>query len=204
MSSHANPVPGRRERVRRRLLVDYPFQLRALRPLLVFVLLYVLLLAAFLFVPLQRSVAAEPDIGVRAILQAQLFRLHLYLWPLLVTSALIAAYYSLHWSLRVVGPLYRLHRTLNELVEGEARPLQLRPKDEFRYFEEDVAALGQKMRLIATRNRDILLAVHAHVKRLHDRLAADEIIARADLDEAVKAMLAQLEKAPEISLTTRR
>lgn len=204
MASHASPVPGGRQPVRRRLIIDLGFQLRALLPFLLFVGLYAALLAFLGLAPLQRTAAAEPDPGVRAILRAQLDTLHLYLWPLLGVSGLLAAYYSLRGSLHVAGPLYRLHRTLIELVEGEAKPLRFRRRDEFKVFEEDVTQLTQKMKLIATRNRDILLGVHAHVKRLADRLAADEIIARADLDEAVRAMLAQLEKAPELGAGARR
>jgi len=204
MASQASPVPGGRKLVRRQLIVDLSFQLRALLPLILFVVIYAALLAFLGLAPLQRAAAAEPDPGVRAILRAQLNTLHLYLWPLLAVSGLLTAYYCLHWSLHVAGPLYRLHRTLIELVEGETRPMRFRRRDEFKVFEEDVTQLRQKMKLIATRNRDILFAVHEQVKKLAERLAADEIIARADLDEAVRAMLAQLEKTPELGGGMRR
>lgn len=198
------PVPGAHKPVRRRLIVDWPFQLRALLPLVIFVVVYAALIVGLAFVPLHRKVNAEPDPGVRAILRAQLDSLHWNFWPLLGTAGLLAAYAGLHLSLRVAGPLYRLHRTLNEMAEGEAKPLRFRGGDEFKVFEEDVAQINQKMKLIASRNRDILLGVHGQVKRLADRVAAGEIIARADLEEWVKGALAQLEKAPEIGLPTRR
>lgn len=204
MSTHAQAVPGVHRHARKQLIVNWGFQLRTLLPLLVFVALYVVLLIAVLFIPLHRSVADEPDLGVRAILRAQLFHIHLTLWPLLMVSLLFATYYAWRRSLRVAGPLYRLHLTLRELVEGEYRSIRFREGDEFRVFEDDVAQLSQKMRLIATRNRDILLTVYSQVKRLADRLEADDIIPRADLAEAVNAMRAQLEKAPEISLVARR
>jgi len=198
------PAPGARKPVRRRLIVDGSFQLRALLPLVVFVVVYAALIAGLAFVPLHRKVNAEPDPGVRAILRAQLDNLHWNFWPLLGTAGLLAAYVGLHWSLRVAGPLYRLHRSLSEMAEGEAKPVRFRRGDECKIFEEDVAQLDRKMKLIATRNRDILLGVHGQVKRLADRVAAGEIIARADLEDWVKSALAQLEKAPEIGLPTRR
>ena len=203
MASYASPVSGARKLVRRRLIVDAPFQLRALLPLILFVAIY-LALMGLTFYRLHTAAAAEPDPGVRAILAAQLNNLHLHFWPVLGVAGLLAIYYNLYWSLRVAGPLYRLHRTLTELAEGEVKPLRFRRRDEFKIFEEDVAQLSQKMKLIATRNRDILFAVHGHLKKLAERLAADEIIARADLDEAGRAMLAQLEKAPEIGVAVRR
>ncbi len=205
MSSHANPQLGGRRAVRRRLIVDPGLQLRAQIALLVFAGVYALLLALLVFVPLHRSVAAEPDLGVRAILGAQVTQLHFRIWPLLGIAGVLAFYVGLRWSLRVAGPLFRLHRTLVELAtEGETRPVRFRRSDEFCVFEEDLIQLNQKMKMVATRNRDILFAVQAHLKKLAKRLAADEIIPRADLEEAVYAMLAQLEKAPEISLSVRR
>ncbi|MDA2913737.1 hypothetical protein MYX77_07240 [Acidobacteriia bacterium AH_259_A11_L15] len=212
MSSHANPQLGGRRAVRRRLIVDPGLQLRAQIPLLVFAGVYALLLALLVFIPLHRDladVAAEPDLRVRTILQhtlsSQLSFLHFHVWPLLGMAGVIGVYVGLRWSLRVAGPLYRLHRTLVELAtEGETRTVRFRRTDEFRVFEEDLIQLNQKMKMVAARNRDILFAVQAHLKKLAKRLAADEIIPRADLEEAVYAMLAQLEKAPEIRLSVRR
>ncbi len=203
MASYANPVSGARKMVRRRLIADAPFQLRALLPLILFFVIY-LALMGLTFYRLHGAAATEPDPGVRAILRAQLDNLHLHFWPVLGVAGLLALYTNLHWSLGVAGPLYRLHRTLTELAEGEVKPLRFRRRDEFKIFEEDAAQLSRKMQLIATRNRDILFAVHGHVRKLAERLAADEIIARADLDETVRAMLAQLEKAPEIGVAVRR
>lgn len=203
MASQASPVPGGRKLVRRQLIADAPFQLRALLPLILFVVIY-LALMGLTFYRLHSAAAADPDPAYRAILEAQLTNLHLHFWPVLGVAGLLAIYYSLHCSLRVAGPLYRLHRTLTELAEGEVKPLRFRRRDEFKIFEEDAAQLSQKMKLIATRNRDILFAVHGHLKKLAERLAADEIIARADLDETVRAMLAQLEKAPEVGVSVRR
>lgn len=204
MTAKASPPRGPRKRVRRRLLIDFSFQLRAFLPVLLFVLLYAALLVLVVLVPFYRAVGAEPDIAARAILRAHMGEIQLRLWPLVGVAGLVAAYVSFRWSLHAAGPMYRLHRVLTELAEGEHRPLRFRRRDEFRIFEEDVGLLNQKMKLIASRNRDILYAVYTHVKKLSDRLAADEVIPRADLEEAVTDMRMSIEKAPEISLAARR
>ncbi|MFQ5663635.1 MAG: hypothetical protein ACE5HL_07380 [Terriglobia bacterium] len=202
MSARANPLLGRRKYLSRRLMVNAGFQLRVQLPLIAFVVLYTALLGVVFFL-LHRSVAAEPDIGIRAILRAQVELLHYRLWPLLGIAAAIAAYINLRESRRVAGPVYRLHRALNEMAEGEYKSFRLRHGDEFRFFEDDVALLTQKMKLIATRNRDILFMVHTRLKKLAERLAAQEGIPRGELQEAVQAMLTYLEKAPEFSHTAR-
>ncbi len=197
------PAPAGAKPEREPLLVDLRFQAREILPLLFFAGLYALLLYAVLFFPLSRTIASEPDLGIRVILQAHLAEIHLRLWPLLVVAGLLAAYVRIYRSLRVLRPVYRLHYALNAILAGESQPLRIRKGEEFRFLEEDVAQLNQKMKLIATRNRDILLNVNAHIKTLADRLAADEIIPRADLEEVVAAVRAQLDKAPELGLSGR-
>jgi hypothetical protein len=122
---------------------------------------------------------------------------------LLVVAGLLAAYLRIYRTLAVLRPLYRLHYALRAVAAGEFPSVRVKKGEEFRFLEEDVAQLNQKMKLIATRNRDILLNVNAHMKTLSDRLAADEIIARADLEEVVAAVRAQLDKAPELALPGR-
>lgn len=203
MPAKATSPHGPRKRARRRLIIDAGFQLRELLPLFIFAALYAALLGVLFFI-LYRNANADPDFVLRAVRRAQMGEVQLGLWPLLGVAGLLAAFVSLPWSLRVAGPVYRLHQALNQLAEGEFKPLRFRRRDEFHILEEDVALLNQKMKLIASRNRDILYSVHAHVRKLSDRLAADEIIPRADLEEAIRTMRVQLEKAPEISLAGRR
>ncbi len=200
MVSRSNRQGGERLPLRRRLIVNPGLQARAQVPLLVFLGVYALLLGGLLFVPLHRKVAQEPDLGVRAILQAQLTDLHLHVWPLLGVAGLLALTVGLRWSLRVAGPLYRLHRALLELVaQGESKPLRFRRNDECRFLEEDIARLNQKLKMMGSGNREVLLAIHAHLKKLAARLDADEIIPRADLEEAIYSMLAQVERVPEVN-----
>lgn len=185
------------------LWLDPGFQLRAFLPLLVFAVVYAVLLYVLLFLPLDRNVADEVDLGVRAILRGQIGEIHLRVWPLLGVAGLLAAYVSFYQALHTVRPVYRLHETLKELAAGEYRSLRLEPGEAFRFFEDDVGQLSQKMKLIAARNRDILFSVNAHVTKLASRLAADEVIPRADLEEVVASLRAQLEKAPEIGIAGR-
>jgi len=197
------PPPAGAKPERGPVLVDLRFQAREMLPLLFFAGLYALLLYAVLFFPLNRSIAREPDLGIRIILQAQLGEIQLRFWPLLAVAGLLAAYLRIYRTLGVLRPVYRLHYALQAIAAGESPALRVKKGEEFRFLEEDIAQLSQKMKLIATRNRDILLNVNAHIKTLADRLAADEIIARADLEEVVAAVRAQLDKAPELALPGR-
>ncbi len=189
-----------RKAEREPLLVDAGFQMRSLLPLVTFALLQAALVLLVFFLPLSRSVAAESDMRLRILLQAQLAQVHFHLWPLMLVAGLVAGYVAFYHSLRTARPVHRTHYALNAIAAGETPVLRIGRKEEFRFLEDNVALLNQKMKLITTRNRDILLNLDAHIKRMTDRLAADEVIARSDLEEFIAALRAQLDKAPEVSL----
>lgn len=185
------------------LWLDSDFQLRAFLPILLFAGAFLLLVFLLIFPALERSIATESDLGVRAILSAQLDELRWRLWPLLGVAALLAAYLAFYQALRVVRPLHRLHDVLKSIASGEHQSLRIEKGESFRFFEDDVSQLNTKMKLIASRNRDILFGVNAHVTRLASRLAADEVIPRADLEEFVASIRGHLERAPEIAMASR-
>lgn len=195
MAPRSAPPLGPRKHVRRSLIVSPGFQLRALLPLLTFLLLAAALLAAGLFYPLQQRAAHEPDLRVRTLLHEQLVQVHERLWPLLLAAGLGASYLVLRHSGRVAGALYHLHLYLNQLAEGDYQPLRLRKKDEFRFFEDDAAKLAQKMKLLATRNRNLFLSLQGGLRHLAGRLEKGEEIPRAELEELVTTMQEQVAKA---------
>ena len=184
---------------RRRLVIEPGFQFRAQLPAVLSLVILALLTATAVFLPLHHRVVQEPDVGVRALLRQQLFDIHLRLWPLFLVAGLIGVYYGLYWSRRVAEPLRRLHLHLQGMAEGDLKPLELRPSDEYRIFEEDVGVLNRKMQMLASRNRDVLLAVHGYVSKLRERLTTGDVIPRADLEESVTAILSQLEKTPDLA-----
>lgn len=194
----AKPAPEKGKREREPLLIDMGFQMREVVPLLLFAGVYAVLLGLVLFLPLQEKIAAEPDMGVRVILRAHVDEIHLRLWPLLLVSGFAAGYFRIYRSLRVLRPVYRLHHTLGEIAAGEHPALRVRPREEFRFLEDDIAQLNQKMKLLSSRNRDILLNIHTQVRKMDERVSSGEIVPRADLEEFLAGIRAQLEKAPEI------
>lgn len=185
------------------VLVEPGILWRGQLPVLAFAGLYAVLLYAVLFLPLARSIAAEPDLGVQVILGAQLTEVHLRVWPLLVVALLAASAFAYYRSLRLARPVYRVHYALREMVEGDYKPAPFPHREEFGFLRDDLIQLNQKMKLIAGRNRDILMIVHAQTERLAARLEAGEVIPRADLEESVGVIRAQLQKVPEVALARR-
>ena len=203
MAAPEQATPAKPEKERPPLWLDAGFQTRAFLPLVVFAGALALLIYLLAFMPLERSIDAETDLGIRAILSAQLDEIRWRLIPLFGLAFVLAAYISFYQALHVVRPVYRLHQVLGTLAAGEHPSLRMEKGEAFRFFEDDVSQINTKMKLIANRNRDILFGVNAHVTRLASRLANDEVIPRADVEEFVTAIRGHLERAPEIALASR-
>ncbi|MGH9862273.1 MAG: hypothetical protein ACRD35_02500 [Candidatus Acidiferrales bacterium] len=202
----ADRAPGTRPaKERPPLWLDPLIQLRAFLPLIFLTGLCAVLLFFLVYTPLRQDAAREADLGVRAILEAQLDAVFLN-WQtgaVLMAALLLAGYVCFYQTLHLIRPVYQVQLTLKSMAQGDYQPLRLAPRDQFRFLESDADQLNQKMKLIAGRNRDIIFSVHAHLMKLASRLAADEVIPRADLEEFVDTVRTQLEKAPEIGTGAR-
>ena len=202
----ADRAPGTKPaKERPPLWVDPMVQLRAFLPLLILTGLCAVLFYVLVYTPLRADATREADLGVRAILEAQLDAVFLN-WQtgaVLAAALILAGYVSFYQTLHLLRPVYQLRLTLKSMALGDYQPLRLARRDQFRFLESDTDQLNHKMKLIAGRNRDIIFSVHAHLMKLASRLAADEVIPRADLEEFVDTVRTQLEKAPEIGPGTR-
>lgn len=194
--ARARVVSRVRRWARRRIIVNPGYQLRTLLPIAVYTVALALLLGGLALFPLHRDLNAEPDPDIQAILQDQLFQLHLQLWPMLLFAAFLAAVYALLRSNYVAGPLYRLSLVLERMGEGDYRGARFRQGDEFREFEAITNHLAKKMQALSNRNRDILVSVENRVKQLVQRLN-EEDLPNDDLQQALDGILAQLDKARE-------
>ncbi|MFQ5926394.1 MAG: hypothetical protein ACE5MH_03060 [Terriglobia bacterium] len=185
-----------RKWARRRIVVNAGYQFRTLLPILFYTVVFVVLVGALVFFPLHRELNDEPDPEIQVLLQEQLFGLHVRLWPMLLFAAFLASVYALLRSHHVAGPLYRLRHVLQRMTEGDYRGVRFRQGDEFREFEAIASQLGKKMQMLSTRNRDVLLSVESRVKQLVLRLDKEEL-PKVDVQTALDAILAQLDKARE-------
>lgn len=171
--------------VRRRIIVDSSFQLRMLTPIALFLAVFAILTGAFVFFPLYRHAAYDPDPVARALLGEQLLSLHVRLWPMMVIAALVASIYTLVRSNRVAGPLFKLKRGLMQMMTGEYQKIQFRSGDEFRDFEEVANRLAQSIDALSASSARKTAAIEGRLKFLKSRLevrdlAKSEILSELD------------------------
>lgn len=173
---------------RRRVVVNLGFQFRTLYPIFVYLGLLIALTLALVWLPMHRQIAADPNPIIQAILAAQLFRIELWLAPLVLLSASLAAIVALLRSQRVAGPIQRLRQGLAKLAVGDIAPLTFRRGDEFRELEAPFAGAVNRMQQLTRRNLEMLQLLRHNLEGL-DQRAQRQHLSGAELHESVAVLL---------------
>lgn len=173
---------------RRRVVVNLGFQFRTLYPIFVYLGLLIALTLALVWLPMHRQIAADPNPIIQAILAAQLFRIELWLAPLVLLSASLAAIVALLRSQRVAGPIQRLRQGLAKLAVGDIAPLTFRRGDEFRELEAPFAGAVNRMQQLTRRNLEMLQLLRHNLEGL-DQRAQSQRLSGAELHESVAVLL---------------
>ena len=178
----------KRQWIRRRLIVDGPFQYRMLLPIIVFTLIQVGLLLMMMFYPLYQSASHESNQLVQAALFNQVLDVHVCVWSVLGFASLLAGAYTLIRSHRVAGPIYKLHQGLVQLASGEYPKIKFRDHDELREFEPVTDLLSQRLAYLASGNALQLNQFGERIQFLKKRLE-NQPVSRADVERELNSIL---------------
>ncbi len=192
----AQAVAPRAPKWRRQIIVNRAFQMRTLRPILVYTGLVAVLAAVLVFLPMHRQAAADPDPRIQAVLDSELFRIELWLTPLLLLSGCIAGLYGLFRSNRLAGPLYRLQRALAALASGKYEALRFRRRDELRELEPVFAEIGSRMKTLAEGRGELLRFLRRNVEGLLKRAEANQL-STLELRESLQVILRDIDSEIE-------
>lgn len=173
---------------RRQIVVNLAYKFRALFPVLVCVGLLLVLTLALVWLPMHRQIAADPNPMIRALLAAQLFRIEMWLAPLLVLSGSLAAIVALLRSQRVAGPIKRLREGLARLAVGDPEPLTFRRRDEFRDLEAPFAGAVSRMQQLTRGRLEMLRFLRHNLEGLAQRAKSQDLSA-AELHESLAVLL---------------
>ena len=147
-----------------------------LLPIVVFTLIEVLLLLAFLVYPIHRNASLDPNPVVQALLSEHALNIHVRLWPMVGFAAVLASLYTLVLSRRVAGgPLYRLQQGLQGMTLGKFQRLRFRDGDELREFEGVTHRLARKMETLSAGNVNRMSRIESRIARLDLRLETEDV-----------------------------
>lgn len=189
--AEAKLATGVRER-RKRNALSLAFQIRALLPVLIYGGLLVVLTLVFVWLPFQSDIAADPNPVIKAILSAQLLRLELSLAPLLLISGGVAAVFALLRARRIAAPVRDLQEHLAQLSLGDAEPLMLEPRDEFRELEAPFNGVVTRVDQMSRTQLELLRLLRRNLEGISQR-SADHRLTDAELRESVAVLLRDID-----------
>lgn len=153
-----------RQRDQRRKLpiVDSSLQIKFLVVILIYSLVVIVFVAAFLFLPDVLDMAKK-NLGFGAWINAVLrtLSLHARLWPSLLVLFCILGIHSFRAFLKFIGPLYRLRLYFRKVSRGDMSVrMKIRAKDylirEAELFNEMLDVLSHKWGIIQSTGQDTL------------------------------------------------
>lgn len=164
---------------------------RALLPVAAFALVTVFALLLLVFLPLHRTVAAEPDPMIHAVLADQVLQLHLRIWPILGCATLIGAGVAILTARHVIRALARLERRLRRVASGEPDETPPDPNREFTQFQEVTETIFYAQEQARKRGRSTLLQAESTIDRLAKRLV-NEDVPKLEIQKALAGIQSEL------------
>ena len=153
-----------KQRIKRRRypLIHRSHQYRFLAMVLIYNLIIVALLVAFLFIPDIVQLQDESlTIGVRAVAADKILIMHSRIWPAVLALICVFGLHSFRVFHRFIGPLYRFTMAYEQVQKGDLNfRVRLRKSDylheEARAFNEMIATMSEKIRGVQKSSHDAL------------------------------------------------
>lgn len=184
----APSAPKRRQRT----AMTVGFQLRALFPVFLVVALFATLTVVVVLLPLHRQVNADPSPVIKELLAAELFKVELWLAPLLLVSAGVAAVAALLHARRMAAPVQEVRDALAKLAIGEAEPIKLGKRDEFRELEAPLNAVVSRAEYSQKNTMEMLRLLKRNLDGIAQR-SANRQLTDADLRESIAVLLRDID-----------
>ena len=181
-------VPARPPDKRPRPRLTLGEQLRALIPVVVFGFLLLVLTVAVVFVPMHARAAADSNLIVRALLGAQLFRIEIWVAPLLLLCGSIASVFALVRARRVAASMARLQESMARLAVGDAETPVFAKEDPFHRLESSFTGISKRIDQLTRGNLEMLRFFRHNLEGLNQRLASPAH-SDAELRESIQVLI---------------
>lgn len=174
---------------RKRYIVRPEYQLRVALSFFALSILYSLVLAGVIFIPLYKELDTALSIEEQARASAVILYLHKRIWVGFFLAALLAGITAIFTSHRLVGPMYRFERTVEELISGNyGIRIKIRKGDEFKEMEALLNRLAGDLDLKKGRDQQFYSDAMTKLETIRAMLEAEG----AEYPEDVKRLTQEL------------
>ena len=172
---------------RKRKLIKPAYQIKVTLTIVVSLIIYSVILGMLIFYPLWMELQSASSIYEKEKISYAILSLHKVLWPAVIVISLLVGIQVIFASHRVAGPIYRLEKTLEELINGNfSIRMRLRKGDEFKELEGVMNRLAEYLEGVKKRDEAL------HQELLGELKALKSSLEKEGVAEDTKQRLARL------------
>ncbi|MCC6501782.1 MAG: hypothetical protein IT362_01435 [Deltaproteobacteria bacterium] len=179
---------------RRKIMIRPAYQLRLAITFFVSIMVYSAILGVIIFYPLYQDMSMATTPEEQALISSVVLYLHKSFWPGLVLVALLAALQSILSSHRLVGPMYRFEKMVQELISGNyGLRIKIRKHDQFKEMEGYLNTLAENLEVAKTRDEQFYHDARIKIETIKAMLEAEGAEYPSDVKRLAQDLIFELD-----------
>ena len=179
---------------RKKIMVKPAYQMRLAIRFAVSIILYSFVLGFVIFYPLYQDLNAASTIEEQALISSVVLYLHKSFWPGFILVALLAGLQAVLSSHRLVGPMYRFEKTVQDLISGNySLRIKIRKRDEFKEMEGLLNRLAATLGEAKTRDNQFYHDARIKLETISAMLDAEGAEYPADVKRLAQELIYELD-----------
>lgn len=180
-------------RCTRRTIIIKPYQVKLAATLFVYITIISVILGFVIFYPLYNELDAAKTLEEQSRISGTVLYLHKRVWLGLFIVAVISSVHAIFSSHRVVGPVYRFERMVEDLLAGNyGKRIKIRKKDEFKEMEILLNRLAEDLDIAKTRDKQFYGDVKIRLETISAMLEAEGAEYPEDVKRLMQSLIAEL------------
>jgi methyl-accepting chemotaxis protein len=191
---------GKKRFFRKKKIVNPRYQYKFAFFVVGFLLIYSLILGTAIFLPLSMEMKATASVEDQARVAMVVLGLHEKLWPSLVGVLTLSFFGAILYSHRIVGPLVRLEKTVNEsFLKGDFKErIRFRKKDELKEVEIIFNRLADYLERTKAEDSLFYGGLKQKIALICDQLDSADASAVHRVKDALNTLLGELDARPDV------
>lgn len=178
---------------RKKIIIKPEYQIKLALTFFISIIVYSLILGLIVFYPLYSALNAATTIEEQARISTIVLFLHQRLWIGFFAVAVLAAVQTIFSSHRVVGPMYRFEKAVEELKSGNyAIRIRIRKRDEFKDMEVLLNGLAESLELKRSRSMQFHFDVRTRLETISALLEAEGAAYPEDVKRLTQGLINEI------------
>ena len=185
---------------RRKIMIKPAYQMRLALTFFASITVYSAILGVVIFYPLyqEMNMASTPE--EQALISSVVLYLHKSFWPGFILVALLAALQSIFSSHRLVGPMYRFEKMVQELISGNySLRIKIRKRDQFKEMEGHLNRLAGNLEAAKTRDDQFYHDARIKIETIKAMLEAEGAEYPSDVKRLAQDLIYELDSRDRYS-----